>query len=266
MQQILRRGSNVLCLVFLFSIYLSVNSCVPAKTYVYFHDLQEDTLYPADVVIQNPAKFTDPRIEPNDILAINIQTLLQNESNAPVEATSSPTSNLLGGFLVNKKGEIELSLIGFVKVGGLTTSEASELIKSKANDFYKDAVVKVRIANFDVVVAGDVLKPGRVNIPSEKATILDVLAEVGDVGLSGKRTNVLLKRTEGDQTRIVRLDLTKSDIFSSPYFYVKQRDYIYVEPNNFKRQTSNNSYLRYLSYGSAVLGIVSLLFITKIVK
>jgi polysaccharide biosynthesis/export protein len=266
MQQFMRWGSNAICLAFVFSIYLSLGSCVPSKKFVYFHNLTKDSTYPADVVIENTTKFVDPVIEPNDILSITVQTLLQNESNAPVEGTSSPSAEPLRGFLVDKNGYVELSMIGFVKVGGLTTSEARELIKQKMDNFYIDPVVRVRISNFDVMVTGDVVRPGKINIPSEKATILDVLAEAGDLNVTGKRTNVLLKRMEGDKTRFVRLDLTSTDILKSPYLYVRQHDYIYVEHSNYKRQSSDNTFIRYLSYGSGLVGIVSLLFILKVIK
>jgi len=266
MQQLLRRSSNAFCLFFLFCIYFSIHSCVPSKKYVYFHNLQEDTLNPGVIVQENTTRFVDPVIQPNDILTVNIQTLVQNESNAPVEATGNSAPNLLGGFLVDKNGLIELELIGFVKVGGLTTTEARALIKQKADTYYKDPVVRVRIANFEVKVMGDVLRPGIVTVPSEKANILDVLALAGDLNVTAKRNNILLARIEGDKTKFVRLDITSSDIFKSPYFYMRQQDYIYVEPNAYKRQNSDNSFIRYLSYGSGVIGILSLLFLTKIIK
>jgi polysaccharide export outer membrane protein len=267
MQQILRRSSNILCRVFLFFIFtVFLYSCVPAKKFVYLHNLQTDSLYPREVVLTGGTQFTDPTIQTNDILSITVQTLAQNEGNAPVAANSTTNSSQIGGFLVDKNGYVELSLIGFVKVVGLTTTEARELIKQKAKEFYKDPVISVRIANFEVIVTGDVTKVGPVNIPSEKASILDVLALAGDLNVTAKRKNVLLVRREGDETKFVRFDLTSTDIYKSPYFYLKQRDYIYVEPNNFKRQTSNNLVLRYISYGSGLIGVVSILFLLGVIK
>jgi polysaccharide biosynthesis/export protein len=266
MQQTLRRSSNVFRPIFLFFILLSLHSCVPSKKYVYFNNLKEDSLERNVIVEENGARFTDPVIQSNDIISVSIQTLVQNENNSPVEPSSIPSTNPLGGYLVDKNGFIELGLLGFVKVAGLTTSEARELIKQKAEVFYKEPAVRVRIANFEVKVLGEVLRPGVVTVPSEKATILDVLALAGDLSATAKRDNILLARTEGDKTTFVRLDLTKTDIFKSPYFYVRQRDYIYVEPSNYKRQNSDNSFMRYLSYGSGVIGIISLLFLTKVIK
>ncbi len=255
-----------MCLIFIFVIFLSVNACVPSKKFVYFNTLKEDSTYPAKVVKGGTTQFTDPTIQPNDILSITIQTLAQNATNAPVEAAAAPVADPLSGFLVDKEGYVEIQPIGQVKVGGLTTAEARDIIKQKFIPLYKDPLVRVRIVNFEVKVLGDVNRPGVVNIPSEKATILDVIALSGDLQPTAKRDNILLARTEGDQTTFVRLDLTRPDIFRSPYFYVRQRDYIYVEPGNYKRQSSDNSILRYVSYGTTLLSIMSFLFVTRIVK
>lgn len=234
----------------------------------YFHDLSEaaDTMKPGEIITKETAKFVEPKIEPNDILSISITTEAQNESNAPIAGTANSSSTQIDGFLVDKNGYIEYVLLGFVKVAGLTTTEARELIKQKAKEFYKNPIVNVRIVNFDVTVLGDVQRPGRVTIPSEKATILDVISMSGDLQLTAKRKNILLARTEGEETKFVRLDVTSSDIFKSPYFYVKQRDIIYVEQNTYKNQTSDNTVLRYFGFTGAIVAIVSLLFATRIIK
>ena len=257
MHQCLRGKHNILLLFFAFLLYSSLHSCVAPKRYVYFNNVKEDTLHPGVVVKDSGTVFEEPIILINDVLSISIQTLAQNEGNELI-SKSNVSSDLMSGFHVDKNGYVELSLIGFVKVVGLTTSEARELIKQKAKEYYKDPLVNVRIANFDVMVLGDVNSPGLVKLPTEKASIIDVIALAGDLAGTAKRNNILLVRREGDKTKFVRFDLTSTDIFKSPYFYVKQRDYIYVEQSNFKRQTSNNALARYLGLASGFVGIVSL--------
>jgi polysaccharide biosynthesis/export protein len=267
MRRFMRRSYGIVRLVFVFFIFISINACVPTKNFVYFHNLKSDTLHPGVIAIDGTTQFVEPKIQVNDILSVSIQTLTQSESSELVMAKASGgNEDPMSGFLVDKNGYIELSMIGFVKVGGLTTAEARELIKQRVKEFYKDPVVNVHISNFDVTVLGDVSHPGIVKIHSEKANIIDVLALAGDLTITGQRKNVLLARTEGTKTTFVRFDLTSTDIFKSPYFYVKQRDYIYVEPNKYKRQTSDNSFTRYLSYMSAVIGVTSILFLFKVIK
>ena len=260
MQQSLRRRHNILFLFLAFLLYSSLHSCVLPKRYVYFNNLKSDTLHPGVIVQDSGTTYEEPIIMTNDVLSISIQTLAQNEGNELI-SKSNVSSDLMTGFHVDKNGYVELSLIGFVKVVGLTTTEARELIKQKAKEYYKDPLVNVRIANFDVTVLGDVNNPGIVKLPTEKTSIIDVLALAGDLATTAKRNNILLVRREGDKTKFVRLDVTSSDIFKSPYFYVKQRDYIYVEQSDSKRQTSNNILSRYLGVASGFLSVISILIL-----
>jgi polysaccharide export outer membrane protein len=261
-----RQGCNNFVLLSFFVVFALISSCTTPKKLVYFNDQKKDTLYPYGVItVSEPSQFVEPKIEPNDVLSITIQTITQNESNAPTTAPLQ-SAGPYTGFLVDKNGQIELSLIGFVKVGGLTTTEARELIKQKAKEFYKDPIILVRIANFDVTVLGDVGKPGMVNVPSEKANILDAIAMSGDLNITARRDNVLLIRTEGNEKKFVRFDLTSSDIFQSPYFYLKQRDQLYIEPNRSKIESADNRIFRNIGLFGTLLSIATALVIFKVIK
>ncbi len=265
MLQIVRQAVLYICLALTLSLCLFASSCISEREYVYFSDTKENPKYPDEIEVKGPKAFPEPTIQSNDVLSVTIQTLAQNGGNAPVAPSGSAQSSL-SGFLVDQDGYIEIAQIGFVKVKGLTTTEAKELIKQKAKVYYNRPVVQVRIVNFEVMIMGDVGAPGPVAIVDEKASILDVIAKAGDLNATAKRQNILLQRTEGDVTKFVRLDIASSDIYSSPYFYVKQRDRIYVEQNRFKRQSSDNSLTRYLGYTSGLFGIVSLLLVFKVIR
>ncbi len=257
MHKLNRQNCYGFSFLLLFISYISLFSCVSVKKSIYFNDLPDTMSTP--YLINHTTKYVDPKIESNDILSINIQTVAQSIGNAG--SNTSGTFNALNGNLVDKNGYIELALIGFVKVAGLTTTEARELIKQKAKEFYNDPVVNVRIANFDISVLGDVQKPGTINSPSEKVSILDAIALSGDLPLTAKRNNILLIRTEGDEKKFVRLDLNSDKIFQSPYFYLKQRDVIYVQPNKYKIQSSDQSFLRNLGIFSTLLSIAEIFII-----
>jgi len=241
-------------------IYLCASSCISVKKEIYCKDLPDSTNSP--YIMNNLTPYVDPKIESNDILAITVQPINAGSSNI-ITSNSTGTFNELNGFLVDKNGYIELSLIGFVKVAGLTTSEARELLKQKAKEFFKDPVVNLRIANFDIIMLGDIGKTGPINIPSEKVSILDAIALAGDLPLTANRNNVLLIRTEGDQKKFVRFDLTTKEIFRSPYFYLKQRDVIYVQPRKDIIQATDNSFSRDVGYISTVVSLLSLFLLYK---
>jgi len=263
MYNITRRGLYSFGLLSLFVVYSLMTSCVSTKKVVYFQDIRDST---GIVMIDHPAKFMDPTIESNDNLAITLQTVIQNNTNTPITTNSVGTFNELNGYLVDKNGYVEIPLIGFVKVGGLTTAEAREVIKQKAKDIYNNPVVNVRIANFEVTILGDVGKPGKIILPSEKASIIDAIALSGDLNLTAKRDNILLIRSEGDEKKCVRFDMRSTQLFQSPYFYLKQRDLIYVEPNKGKIQSSDNTLIRNLGILSSIISIFSLAIVFKSLK
>ncbi len=263
------RRSEIISPVILFAFFICLfnSSCISTKKVVYFNDLPDTISSAAPVVMTDPTPFTEPRIEPNDILAVTIQTMVQNDkTNTPTTTNSAGNFNPLNGFTVDKNGYIELSLIGFVKVGGLTTAEARELVKQKAKEFYKDPVVNLKIANFDVTVLGDVAKPGPINMTTEKVGIVDALAMAGDLSISARRDNILLIRNENNQMKFVRFDMRSKDVFKSPYYYLKQRDKIYVEPNRSRIQTSDNTFVRNLGILTSLVSLTSLILVFRTIK
>lgn len=264
MHELNRRNWYSFGLLLLFAACISMTSCVSLKKAKYFNDLPDTMATP--IVMSQVTSFVDPKIESNDILAITVQTATQNPGNSPITSNSVGSFSALNGFLVDKNGYVELAIIGFVKVGGLTTSEARELIKQKAKEFYNNPVVNVRISNFDIIMMGEVGHPGPITMPSEKVSILDAIAISGELPLSANKSNILLIRTEGNEKKFVRLDLNSSKIFQSPYFYLKQRDVIYVEPTKFKIQSSDNTLIRNLGVLSSLISLASLILIFRSFK
>jgi len=212
-----------------------ISSCVGTKNVTYFQDLSAAKRSELEAV----AKFTEPTIQPDDILSITINTT-DPQSTAIV---NQPTTAILTygtfrqditGFTVDKNGEIKITQLGTVKVGGLTTFEARQAITKLARKELKDPTVSVRFANFKVSVLGEVNRPGSYNVSNEKVNILDVLSLAGDLTIYGKRENITVIRELNDKKEIGRLNLNTTDIFKNPFYYLKQNDIVYVEPNKAK--------------------------------
>ncbi len=240
----------------IFACLIGFSSCLSPKKAVFFYSVKDSLSTTKPYIIDSVTKFVDPVILPNDILLINVQTLMQAETNAPLQGIKTVVDPFLS-FLVDKNGNVELSMIGFVHVGGLTTSEARELIKEKAKEFYKDPVINVRIVNFDIYCLGE-FAAKVINVPSEKVNILEAVSLAGDISLQSKRKQLLLIRTEGNTKKMIRFDLTATDLFKSPYFYLKQRDILYAEPSKFKVQSADNSILRNVGIISALASVLTL--------
>lgn len=236
------------CLRSISIIYLTVclASCTGIKNIGYFQDVGTvDSVGKKDMV-----GFTEPTIQPDDILAISIFTIdpvtgtqinqvasqsVQNLSVASVQTVQPP----INGFLVDKNGEIELSIIGKVKLLGLTTFQARDIIRAKAAMDYKNPSVQVRFANFKVNVIGEVAHPAIYILPNEKVTVLDAISLAGDLTIYGKRENVMVIREKDGKKEYARLNLYSSNLFNNPYYYLKQNDIVYVEPDKAKAASLN---------------------------
>src|SRR5690606_34148199 len=208
-------------------------SCASTKNTTYFQNVS-DSIYRAAEPIALSG-YSDPLIQPNDVLQISVQTIdpkstlsmgTQATSTFAVQGSSAATGGgqAIQGYLVDKNGNVELPLVGKIKVGGLSTEKAREAISEKAKIYYKDPVVNVRMANFYVSVLGEVARPSQYIIPNEKASILDAIAMAGDLTIYGKRENVMLIREINGEKKAIRFDLRTKDMFQNPYFYLRQGD------------------------------------------
>lgn len=243
-----------------FPLFLVVllGSCSVRKT-IYFNDLLDSTH-----VVRTSAQFIEPVIQEDDILQISIQTLdpgsaaLANQS-----GSAGSEANQGAGFLVDKKGYVHMTLLGKVEVKGLTTYQARERITSMAKQYYKEPTVQVRFANFKITVLGEVNRPSTYTVPTEKVSVIDAIGLAGDLTIFGKRENVLLVRDLEGKKEMVRLNLNSSDIFQSPYFYLRQNDVLYVEPGKAKGTANNAPLIQTVGIMTSIISL-ALLAITRL--
>lgn len=255
-----------LCITSLFT------ACSSNKKITYFKNVP-DSLYHA--MSMQHAPYTDPRIQPNDILQINIQTIdtktsseLQGAPSPGLPGVSAANSSMgasapvITGFLVDKDGNVAIPLVGKIKIGGLSTAEARDLITQKVSVYYKEPVVNVRFANFSITVLGEVTRPGTYIISNEKVSLLDAIGIAGDLTIYGKRNNVMLIREENNNKTFVRFNLNSNEIFNSPYYYLKQGDVVYVEPNKARTKlgTTDPTRDRILTIGITALSLLVAIF------
>jgi polysaccharide export outer membrane protein len=78
-------------------------------------------------------------------------------------------------------------------------------------------------------------------VRNDRISILDAIAQSGDLTINGNRKNILVTRNHNGTPEIGRVDLTDPAVFTSPYYYLQQNDVIYVEPNDAKKRNANYS-------------------------
>ncbi len=186
-------------------------------------------------------------IAPDDELLITVLSSIPEATaayNLPLSNPATRADMMLSTtpkqqtYIVNSKGDITMPILGEIHVAGLTTEQLQKELTDRVRMDVKDAMVRVELINFQVVVAGEVARPSTVTVHRNKYSILDAISAAGDLTQYGERSNVLLIRDNNGKREFVHLDLNSSDVLTSPYFYVKQNDYIYVEPNEIRQDNS----------------------------
>ena len=248
------------------TIVLLMGSCKSAKQVAYFQNLDS-------VSLAASKGLYDAHIMPKDLLTITVVTSDPTTSkpfNLAIQNTlgtdgrlGSTTGSLLQ-YLVDNDGNIQFPIVGTLHVAGLTKNECQDLIKSKVKPYLAESenpVVTVSMSSYRVTVAGEVTRPSVVPVSTEKMSVLEALAQAGDLTIYGRRDNVLLIRENADgQKEAHRLNLNDANIINSPYYYVQQNDYIYVEPNKTKAKNSDigQSTTLWFSFVSILTSVASL--------
>ncbi len=164
------------------------------------------------------------------------------------------TSMQLQTFIVNSEGYINYPVLGSIHVAGMTVEQLQKMLTEKISATVEDPIVNVRIANFEVVVGGEVRQPKKIRVNRSRYSVLDALGDAGDLTEYGERSNILLVREENGQRAYHRLNLNSSDLLTSPYFYLQQNDYIYVEPNAVRQ--ANSKYNQHNSFKLSVISTI----------
>ncbi len=185
------------------------------------------------------------RVQPDDILYIGVHTF-DEELSKPFNLVQGAQANVgninlgqnpLIGYLVDPRGYIDFPVLGPLHVGGMTIEGVKRLVLERLRPYLRDPVVRVRFLNFKVSVLGEVGRPGVQNFTQQRVTILEALAQAGDVTEVGRRDNILVIRESNGLREYGRIDLHDRNLFQSPYFYLKQNDIIYVQPGKAKMLT-----------------------------
>lgn len=238
------------------AVSLILGGCTP-KNVTYMQDLTTET------TIRNAPQHS-VRLQPGDKLSIIVHSkdpTLASLFNLPVingsnyvqkdfsgtgttNRTFSP-NNGMSTYTIDEKGDIDFPVLGRIKLEGMSRSEVQGFIKGEliGRNLIKDPTVIVEFLNTGINILGQVNRPGRYDMNKDNITILEAITLAGDLAIGGRRDNVKIVRDMGDGTsKVFTVDLTKGqELISSPAYYLKQNDLIYVEPNSVvKRYTTVN--------------------------
>lgn len=244
-----------------------LGSCSSGKDVPYFQNIDE-------ISLAGSKGLYDAKIMPKDMLTITVSTTDPaaaapfNLSVGNTVGASGQLSNVGGnlqGYLVDNDGNINFPVIGHIHVQGMTKSQCQDMIREKLLPYMaatENPIVTVRMSSYRVTVTGEVNRPGVIPVSTEKMSIVEALAQAGDLTVYGKRDNIMLIREdETGQKKMVRLNMNDANLINSPYYYLQQNDIIYVQPNSVKAKNAGigPSTTLWFSFIGIVTSISSLL-------
>ncbi len=252
---------NYLCLLKLFyrmnnrifyillAIGILFTSCVPTKDLIY---LQDNGTASQDAVVETNIK--PYRLQTNDVLNLSIKALderlVEIFSGSKLQLTPTAESMYFVGYTVDDHGNIRIPILGEVNVLGFTVEDVRKKIETQLlTDYFKKEAqlfVSVKLAGFRYTVNGEVGITGSKILYQDKVTILEAIANSGDITITGDRKDVKVIRQFPQGAETFSIDLTNINAMKSNVYYLQPGDYIYVKP------------LKQKTWGTGKTGIESL--------
>lgn len=245
------------------TVSLILLSSCSSTNFVYWKNLQDDNKYldymKYEVVIQHDDRLSITVSSKNPELAIpfNRQSgAFRLSKDGNISTSSDNTADIQEkGYRVDIDGNIDFPILGKLHMEGLTLNGATELIRKKIieGNYIKSPLVSVEILNFKYTVLGAVGHTGTFKVDGDRITLVDAIANAGDLASNARLDRVQVVRTVNGERKVFVHDFGDESLFYSPAFYLQQNDIVYVEPKYRKKSNED----RGIQYTTLLMSIVT---------
>jgi len=220
-------------LIYFFIILALFASCVSQKKALYIQDQAKQNVFDKEYV----GKKEKNVIEVFDEIYISVTSLdegnlnfFNNQLGNNTASARSPAELSLISYRVDGDGNIDLPILGKIRVVGLTIDEATKMVRQELVNYLNSPSVRMTFVNRNVTVLGYVRSPGRYYYAGEYINIFQALGLAGDATEFANRKNIVVVREINSKITKNRIDLTSKDVMESPFYYLDSNDIVYVEP------------------------------------
>lgn len=229
-------------LLLLVSVFFT--SCLTRKDLVYLQN--NNTPNDTSSVLVKPLNNDAYKLQINDQIKIDFKSVndsrLVKEFIDQFSTTSTQNTNVISeaqlyfnSYQVDEHGNIRIPTLGELNVLGYTVIEVRKRIEDIIyTEYFNKATteifVSVKLAGIRYTINGEVGSTGTQIIYNDKATIMDAIANSGDITLVGDRRDVVVMRQYPHGTELHSINLLDISAMESPYYILKPNDYIYVKP------------------------------------
>ena len=217
-------------------------SCVPQKKMLYLKEAEMISEAQSKNYVNE--RSIDYKLQPGDNLYIRALNMVDERSSAMLNGeTGGRTSNYMSSdasiylqsYTIDEEGCIELPLTGKVEVKNLTVEEAKNKLQAELDKYVNQTMLIVKLSNFNLTLLGEVTRPGMYKVYQSQINLFEAVSMAGNMTNFAKRDKVKIIRQTNNGSEIVTVDMGNADILSSPYYYLKPNDIIYVEPLAIKQ-------------------------------
>ena len=187
-------------------------------------------------------RTVDYKLQPGDNLFIHIINNIDEKSVASLTGDNNLRANMstdasiyLQSYTLDEQGCIELPLTGKIELKGLTVDGAKDKMQEMLNKYFNQTTLIVKLSNFNLTVLGEVVKPGMYKVYQSQINLFEAVAMAGNMTNFAKNDAVKIIRQTDNGSEVVTVDMGSADILTSPYYYLKPNDIIYVEPLKIKQ-------------------------------
>lgn len=204
---------------------------------------------------------TDKKIRPQDRLYIKILSLDEKTTRLFSEDSRlyGELDLNLNSYEVSDSGYIDFPFVGKLYVEGYTLSDARKKIEGEISQYLPNTSINLKYAGNYITVLGEVQAPGNHLFFKEKINIFEALGYAGGIRDYGNKEEIIIVRTENNQTKYHTVDITSKDINQTYFYYLLPDDVIIVQPLNAKFKTLRNFQLESLIL-SSITTIITVLY------
>lgn len=226
-----------------------VFSCTTARKSMFFPNIEQ-----SDIRIDSAGREAARKVYPGDRVAVQIVTV-DEEGNKALNPLQKMASEQGDGLLVDPSGFIEIPTLGRFFVKGKTPTVIRDEIRDKVDVLYRDATVYCTITG-RVIILNSLSQMGSggsgaggagvlsVPLRDERLTIPEVLSGIRSSNLKLSKTWII--REVDGKRQIAKINLNSAEVLKSPFFYLRNNDVIYIEPNRFNQFIEANQPFRNL--------------------
>ena len=189
---------------------LLLSSCASRKGIAYLQDMElgqrylYDARYEATVHRNDRLSITVNCKRPELAIPFNAHgNSIHVGADGNVSTSSGEVSaESAKGYRVDVEGNIDFPILGKLHVEGLKVSEVTDLIKNRIiqGNYIKDPQVSLEFLNFKYTVLGAVGRTGTFTVKDDRITLLEAIANAGDLSSKAKINSVaVIREIDGER-------------------------------------------------------------------